>query len=119
MEKVSAQDPDNAHGIVYFWGTNGVGYNEAMIKRLMPNAPLDSWRLIFDPAVASKIAKCGIGVVDSPTDLMRAVLPYLGRDPNSQKAEDLAAADDAAGHRGPLKFYAYPQCQYCRAANSI
>ncbi len=93
MQKISAQDPDNAHGIVYFWGTNGIGYNEAMVRKLMPDAPLDSWRLIFDPAVASTIAKCGIGVVDSPTDLMRAVLPYLGRDPNSQETEDLAAAE--------------------------
>jgi putrescine transport system substrate-binding protein len=94
MERVSVQDPDNAHGIIYFWGTNGIGYNEKMIKEIMPDAPLDSWRLIFDPAIASTIAKCGIGVTDSPNDLMRAVLPYLGRDPNSQKAEDLAAADD-------------------------
>jgi putrescine transport system substrate-binding protein len=66
-----------------------------MIKELMPDAPLDSWRLIFDPAVASKLAKCGIGVTDSPNDLMRAVLPYLGRDPNSQQPKDLADAEVA------------------------
>ena len=42
-------------------------------------------------AVASKVAKCGISVLDSPAEMMRAVLNYLGRDPNSQKPEDLAA----------------------------
>src|ERR1700722_3715941 len=66
MSKVALHDPDNAHGIIYMWGTNGIGYNEKMIKELMPDAPLDSWRMVFDPAVASKIAKCGISVLDSP-----------------------------------------------------
>jgi putrescine transport system substrate-binding protein len=91
MAKVALHDPDNAHGVIYTWGTNGIGYNEKMVKALMPDAPLDSWRLVFDPAVAAKLAKCGISVLDSPAEMLRAVLSYLGRDPNSQKAEDLEA----------------------------
>jgi putrescine transport system substrate-binding protein len=93
MARVAANDPGNAHGVIYLWGTNGIGYNEKMVKALMPDAPLDSWRLIFDPAVAAKIAKCGISVLDSPAEMIRAVYNYLGKDPNSQKAEDLAEAD--------------------------
>jgi putrescine transport system substrate-binding protein len=93
MAKVALHDPDNAHGVIYTWGTNGIGYNEKMIKALMPDAPLDSWRLVFDPAVASKVAKCGISLLDSPAEMVRAVLSYLGLDPNSQKPEDLAAAE--------------------------
>jgi putrescine transport system substrate-binding protein len=93
--KVAMQDPGNAHAVIYMWGTIGLGYNEQMVKALMPDAPIDSWRLIFDPAMASKIAKCGISVLDDPAAMMRAVLPYLGRDPNSQKSEDLAAAEAA------------------------
>jgi putrescine transport system substrate-binding protein len=93
MAKVALHDPDNAHGVIYTWGTDGIGYNEKMIKALMPDAPLDSWRLVFDPAVASKIAKCGISVLDSPAELVRVVLSYLGRDSNSQMPEDLAAAE--------------------------
>jgi putrescine transport system substrate-binding protein len=91
MAKVALHDPDNAHGVIYTWGTNGIGYNEKMVKALMPDAPFDSWRLVFDPAVAAKLAKCGISVLDSPAEMLRAVLSYLGRDPNSQKAEDLEA----------------------------
>src|SRR3984885_4385153 len=94
MAKVALHDPDNAHGIIYMWGTNGIGYNEKMIKELMPDAPLDSWRMVFDPAVASKVAKGGISVLDSPAEMVRVVLSYLGRDPNSQKPEDLAAAEE-------------------------
>jgi putrescine transport system substrate-binding protein len=93
MSRVALHDPDNAHGVIYTWGTNGIGYNEKMITALMPDAPLDSWRLVFDPAVASRIAKCGISILDSPAEMMRAVLNYLGRDPNSQKPEDLSVAE--------------------------
>jgi putrescine transport system substrate-binding protein len=93
MAKVALHDPDNAHGIIYTWGTNGIGYNEKMIKELMPDAPLDSWRMVFDPAVAAKVAKCGISVLDSPAEMMRAVYSYLGKDPNSQNADDLVQAE--------------------------
>ena len=94
MARVAQHDPGNAHGVIYMWGTNGIGYNEKMVRETLPDAPLDSWRLVSDPAVASKIAKCGISVLDSPAEMMRVVLSYLGRDANSQKPEDLAAAEE-------------------------
>ena len=93
MAKVAFHDPDNAHGVIYLWGTNGIGYNEKKVKELLPDAPLDSWRLVFDPKVASKVAKCGISVLNSPAEMMRAVFSYLGKDPNSQKPEDLAEGE--------------------------
>jgi putrescine transport system substrate-binding protein len=93
MAKVAMHDPDNTHGIIYTWGTNGIGYNEQMVKALMPDAPTDSWRMVFDPDVASKIAKCGISVLDSPAEMMRAVYSYLGKNPNSQSPDDLALAE--------------------------
>ena len=93
MSKVAQHDPGNAHGVIYMWGTNGIGYNEKLIKALMPKAPLDSWRLVFDPAVASKVAKCGISVLDSPAEMIRAVYSFLGKDPNSQSPDDLVQAE--------------------------
>ena len=93
MAKVAQHDPGNAHGVIYMWGTNGIGYNEKMIAPLLPKAPLDSWRMVFDPAVASKVAKCGISVLDSPAEMMRAVYSYLGKDPNSQNPDDLVKAE--------------------------
>ena len=93
MSRVASNDPGNAHGVIYLWGSNGIGYNEKMVKALMPNAPLDSWRLVFDPEVAAKVAKCGITLLDSPAEMVRAVYSYLGKDPNSQSAEDLAQAE--------------------------
>jgi putrescine transport system substrate-binding protein len=93
MAKVSSNDPGNAHGIIYQWGTNGLGYNEKMVKALLPDAPLDSWRLIFDPEIAAKVAKCGISLLDSPAEMLRAVYSYMGKDPNSQNADDLVQAE--------------------------
>jgi putrescine transport system substrate-binding protein len=93
MSRVASNDPGNAHGVIYLWGSNGIGYNEKMVKALMPDAPLDSWRLVFDPEVAAKVAKCGITLLDSPAEMLRAVYSYLGKDPNSQSAEDLAQAE--------------------------
>ena len=93
MAKVALHDPENRHGVIYMWGTNGIGYNEKMVKALMPDAPLDSWRLVFDPAVASKLAKCGISLLDSPAEMLRAVYSFMGKNPNSQSADDLTQAE--------------------------
>jgi putrescine transport system substrate-binding protein len=93
MARVGSNDPGNAHGVIYLWGSNGIGYNEKMVKALMPDAPLDSWRLVFDPEVAAKVAKCGISLLDSPAEMLRAVYSYMGKDPNSQSADDLAQAE--------------------------
>ena len=93
MSRVAVNDPGNAHGVIYMWGTLGIGYNEKMIHELLPDAPMDSWRLVFDPAIASKVAKCGINIIDSPAEMMRVLYSYLGKDPNSQKPEDLAEVE--------------------------
>src|ERR1700689_3030915 len=93
MAKVAFHDPGNAHGVIYLWGTNGIGYNEKMVKELLPDAPLDSWGMVFDPKVASKVANCGISVLNSPAEMMRAVFSYLGKDPNSQNPDDLAQGE--------------------------
>jgi putrescine transport system substrate-binding protein len=93
MARVTVNDPGNAHGVIYLWGSNGIGYNEKMVKALLPDAPLDSWRLVFDPEIAAKVAKCGISLLDSPAEMLRAVYSYMGKDPNSQSADDLAQAE--------------------------
>ena len=94
MAALAKYDPGNAHGIPWMWGTTGVGYNVDAIKKRMADAPVDSLRMIFDPAVVSKFADCGVMVLDSATDVFPAALKYLGLDPDSKKPEDLAKAAD-------------------------
>jgi putrescine transport system substrate-binding protein len=86
-------DPGNAHAVDYMWITSGLGYNVAKIKERMPDAPVDSWRMIYDPQVVAKFADCGVSVLDAPSEVVGTVLIYLGRDPNSESPEDLAAAE--------------------------
>ena len=78
LQRVALHDPGNEHSVNHMWGTDGVGYNEAKIKATMPNAPLDSWDMIFNPKVVSKFKDCGVSVLDAPTELT-AVHPRLPR----------------------------------------
>jgi putrescine transport system substrate-binding protein len=90
MSRVALNDPGNVHGVVYAWGTYGIGYNAKMVAEALPNVPLNSWRLIFDPAFAAKLAKCGINLLDAPAGVVRLVLAYLGKNPDAPSAQDLA-----------------------------
>jgi len=94
LQRVALHDPGNEHSVNHMWGTDGVGYNEAKIKAAMPNAPLDSWDMIFNPKVVSKFKDCGVSVLDAPTELTAVILAYLGKDPNSQDPADLKLVED-------------------------
>lgn len=93
-ERVALHDPGNEHSVNYMWGTSGVGYNVDKVKAAMPDAPVDSWRMFYDPAVVSKFKDCGVTLLDAPSEVVGTVLIYLGRDANSEKPEDLKAAED-------------------------
>ena len=73
---------------------SGIGYNEEKIKKILGDKPLDSWDYLFDPKQAAKFKDCGIAVLDAPDEVLKIVLAWMGRDPNSQKEEDLAAAQE-------------------------
>ena len=94
MAALATYDSGNAHAVPWMWGTIGIGYNVAEIRKRMPDAPVDSLRMIFDPAVVSKFQDCGVMLLDSATDMLPAALKYLGLDPDSKKPEDLAKAAD-------------------------
>jgi putrescine transport system substrate-binding protein len=93
MARVAINDPGNTHGVIYAWGTYGLGYNEKMVAEALPNVPLDSWQLIFDPAYAAKLAKCGISTLDAPAGVVRLVLQYLGKNTSTPSPRDLADAE--------------------------
>ena len=95
LQRAAGHDPGNEHGVVYMWGTTGIGFDAAKVKAIMPDAPVDSWRLVFDPAVAAKFKDCGISVLEDPTDMVGTVLLWLGKDPNSQSEADLQLAEEA------------------------
>ena len=90
---VAKHDPDNAHSVIYMWGTTGIGYDALKIRAIMPDAPVDSWNLILDPKIVARFKDCGVSVLEDPTDMVATVLLWLGKDPNSESAADLALAE--------------------------
>src|SRR3546814_2977532 len=64
-----------------------------MILGGMPEAPVNSCDMIFEPDVVSEFADCGIHVLDSPTELIPAALNYIGEDPASQDPDVIAKAE--------------------------
>jgi putrescine transport system substrate-binding protein len=93
-KRTAIYDPGNAYSINYMWGTTAIGFNEAKIKERMPDAPVDSWDLVFKPEIISKFKDCGVHFLDAADDVIPAALNYLGLDPNSTKPEDLAKATE-------------------------
>ncbi|KQT69789.1 MULTISPECIES: polyamine ABC transporter substrate-binding protein [unclassified Aureimonas] len=93
-KQVATYDPDNAYSVNYMWGTTGIGYNKKKVAELLPNAPTDSWSLVFDPKNAEVLSKCGIDMLDSGAEMITAALHYLGLDPNAKSAEDVQKAED-------------------------
>ena len=84
MAKVANYDLGNEHAIIYMWGTTGLAYNVDKVNKRIPDAPTDSWALLFDPANAAKLADCGIMALDAPVEVMASALRYLGEDPDSK-----------------------------------
>lgn len=105
MRHIAISDPGNEHSINYMWGTTGIGYNPGMVEQALGTDLIESWDAVFDPAVASKLARCGITMLDAPEDVFEAARIYLGLDPNSEKAEDLAAAEELLSRVRPYVRY--------------
>jgi putrescine transport system substrate-binding protein len=89
----SGADPGNRYAVPYLHSMNGIAYNVDLIKARMPGAPLDSSAMIFDPKLMAKWSDCGVTFLDSPEDVIQLALAYLHLDPNSQRPQDLEAAE--------------------------
>ena len=93
MARLEKYDPGNKYGVPYLWGTTGIAYNVDAIKQRMPDAPVDSWDLIFKPEIISKFADCGIYMLDAGDEIIPATLKYLGEDPDSKDPAVIAKAE--------------------------
>jgi putrescine transport system substrate-binding protein len=98
-------DPGNQYSVDYMWITSGVGYNVADIRARLPDAPVDSWRMLFDPAVVSKFQDCGVSLLDAPSEVVATVLLFVGRKPGSNSPDDLKAAEQVLKAMRPYVRY--------------
>jgi putrescine transport system substrate-binding protein len=94
-ERTTKYDPGNEYSINYMWGTVGIGYNVKKVQEALGIEKVDSWDVFFNPEKLSKLADCGVYVLDSPSDILPTTLKYLGLDPESTSAEDFGKAEEA------------------------
>lgn len=94
-EQTEQFDPGNQYSVNYMWGTTGIGVNVGKVQEILgEDAPLDSAKLMFDPAYASKLAECGIYMLDASDEVIPTVLSMLGEDPNSQDPKVIAKTEE-------------------------
>lgn len=96
LAALQAIDPGNQYGVPFLWGTQGLAYNETAVAHALGRKPEPSWKLMFDPEHARRLAGCGITWQDSAGSIMfRLGLLAIGRNPASEDLEDLHAAEAA------------------------
>ncbi|GIX17507.1 MAG: putrescine-binding periplasmic protein [Rhodothalassiaceae bacterium] len=91
LERLEPLDPGLEHGVPYMFGTTGLGYDVNKVLARIPDAPLESWDLLFRPENARRLADCGIAILDAPDELHWITMHYLGLDPESKRREDIEA----------------------------
>lgn len=97
MRNLESIDAGSEYSVPYMWGTNGLGYNvERVTEILGDDAPVNSWALLFDPAITAQLSEagCGLSMLDSGSEMLPTAMAYLGLDPQSENSEDLQAAGE-------------------------
>ncbi|WP_291835695.1 polyamine ABC transporter substrate-binding protein [Limimaricola sp.] len=93
-DRVAKYDPGNQYAENYMWGTTGLGINVDKVREILgPDAPTNSLSLIFDPKYVSKLAACGVQMLDAPSEIIPAALKYLGEDPDSHDPAVIAKVE--------------------------
>ncbi|QLG96729.1 polyamine ABC transporter substrate-binding protein (plasmid) [Pseudomonas yamanorum] len=93
LAKLQVNDPGNRYAVPYLWGTTGIGYDVKKVKAALgDNAPVDSWDLVFKEENIKKLKKCGVAMLDSPSEIVSIALHYLGLPHNSKNPDDYAKA---------------------------
>ena len=92
MKQLSTDDPGNELAVPYRRQATGIAVDRQRFAALIEGAdPLD-WSMVFDVRHAEKLASCGVYLPDAPQVVIGLALLWLGRDPNSDRPEDLEAA---------------------------
>ena len=93
MAQIDSYPAVRGYYVPYHWGSTGYAWNVDMVRARLPDHPMDSADVLFDPDVVSKLADCGVTLLDGTTDLFPMVLAYLGLDPNATDEASIAAAE--------------------------
>ena len=106
VETLDRQYSSGLMGSPFFWGTTGFTYNVDEIKARMPDAPLDSAAMFFDPEIISQFADCGVSMLDDPLTVIPLAMMYLGYPANSVDLYQLAEVEQLVKSVRPyIKYF--------------
>ena len=111
MERLAGADPGN-YGLPYMMAGTGVGYVKSKIDKLLPDAPIGSLAMLFDPKTVAALKPCGVTVLDAPEEVLPAAMSYSGKSPLSVSTDDLEAA-------GKTVLAARPSYRYIHSSSYI
>ncbi len=92
LRRMEVADPGNRYAVPWMTGTDGIAINVAEVHAIMPDAPVDSLRLLFDPKILSRFRSCGVSFLDSEEDVIPEALIFLGIDPNTTDPAEIRRA---------------------------
>jgi putrescine transport system substrate-binding protein len=93
MQQLQGADPGNRYGVPYAGVITGIGYNVAKVRKALGGVPVDSWAIVFDPKYAARLKDCGFTTLDGQSENFVSARIWLGLDPESERLEDLNAAE--------------------------
>lgn len=105
LERLAIYEAVRDYNIPYHWGTTGYAWNVEMVRERLPDHPMDSGDVLFDPEIVAKLADCGVSLLDGSTDLFPMMQAYLGLDPIVLDEQTLASAEAQLGLVRPYIRY--------------
>lgn len=105
LSKLAAVDPQNRYAVPYLWGAVGLAINTPQAEAAYGGPLPSSWSLLFDPTQSSKLASCGVSVLDAPDEMFYNLLSYQGRSLTNSSPGRLRKAGEALmGLRPNLRY---------------
>jgi spermidine/putrescine-binding protein len=111
-----AWDKDGAYSLPYMWYTVGIAWNPSLTARAYPGHAMDSLSNVFDPETARRFQSCGVGLVDSASDVVPLAAMAGGHGKWDGKGSTVAAAQVLDKLMGIVKVI--PTDQYVDALAS-
>jgi len=92
--QLAKMDPGNEHLVNWLWGFTTVGINIEKVRGALGNLPMPDnvWDLLFKPEYISRMRSIGVSFLDSATEVVPAVLHYMGKPPFSRNPADYPPA---------------------------
>ncbi|MBK9517937.1 MAG: polyamine ABC transporter substrate-binding protein [Anaeromyxobacter sp.] len=92
QEALAKLDTGNQYVVPWLWGYTTIGINVGKVKQALGDLPMpaNAWDLLFKPEYVSRLKRCGVSVVDAPTEVIPPAMHYLGKPAYSRNLADYA-----------------------------